>query len=61
MKTRSNWNSVKTKLPKPYQVVQTKGIWKCNKVLYIDDDSDGWEQKEKGQIEVTHWKERVGK
>lgn len=58
MKTKKMWNSVKTKLPKPYQQVKAKGIWKCSNVLYIDDSIDGWEQKSKGEIEITHWIEK---
>ena len=57
MKTSRSWNSVKTKLPKPYQIVKAKGAWKCDKVLYIDNEDNGWEQKKSGNIEVTHWKD----
>lgn len=57
MKTKKHWNSVKTKLPKVYSVVEARGTWRCKKVLYLDDQENGWEQKKVGQIEVTHWKE----
>jgi hypothetical protein len=50
------WNNIHTQKPKPYQLVKTKGKWFCDKVLYLDDDIDGWEQKTKGEILVTHWK-----
>lgn len=55
------WVKVSEKMPSPYQLVETRGTWKCSKVLYLDDEDDGWEQKVKGQIEVTHWRSRKQK
>ena len=52
----TKWNNVSTCLPKPYQVVRAKGTWKCDEMLFLDDQDDGLEQKCQGRIEVTHWK-----
>ena len=55
------WVNVHKKRPKPYQLVECKGIWTADKVLYLDDGEEGWEQKKKGLIEVTHWRSGVKK
>jgi hypothetical protein len=50
------WISVHKEKPRPYQTVEAKGVWKCKKMIYLDDENNGWEQKKDGHIEVTHWK-----
>lgn len=52
----NKWINVEKSKPPKYTLVQAKGTWVCPGIIYEDDEQDGWDQKKRGQIEVTHWR-----